>query len=125
MTRVLVVEDEVMNRDMLARRLAWEGYSVSLATNGEEAIVAALELEPDLILMDLGLPKLDGWEATRQLKALDQTAHIPIVALSAYALSEDRTRALAAGCDEFEVKPVEFNRLFKKMARLIELSRTV
>lgn len=123
MIRVLVVEDEMMNRDMIARRLAWEGYAVSVATNGEEAIAAALELAPDLILMDLGLPRLDGWEATRQLKALAQTSTIPIIALSAYALSEDRDRALAAGCDEFEIKPVEFNRLFKKIAHLIESSR--
>lgn len=123
MIRVLVVEDEAMNRDMLARRLAWEGYSVSVATNGEQGIVAALELMPDLIVMDLGLPRLDGWEATRQLKAMAQTANIPVVALSAYALSEDRVRALEAGCDEFETKPVEFSRLFGKMTRLLELAR--
>jgi CheY-like chemotaxis protein len=96
---------------------------VSVATNGEEGIVAALEQMPDLIVMDLGLPRLDGWEAARQLKAMAQTARIPIVALSAYALSEDRTRALEAGCDEFETKPVEFSRLFGKMIRLLALSR--
>jgi CheY-like chemotaxis protein len=123
MIRVLVVEDDMMNRDMLKRRLAWEGYLVILAADGEEAIVAALELLPALILMDLGLPGIDGWEATRQIKALAPTAHIPIIALSAYALSEDRARALAAGCDEFEVKPVEFSRLFRKMARLIDAPR--
>lgn len=124
MTRILIVEDEAMNRDMLARRLAWEGYAIIIAVNGEEAVAAAFNEQPDLILMDLGLPRLDGWEAARQLKALQSTAHIPIIALSAYALSDDRLRALEAGCDEFEIKPVEFNRLFQKIERLTSLSHT-
>lgn len=124
MTRILIVEDEAMNRDMLARRLAWEGYAIIIAVNGEEAVATAFNEQPDLILMDLGLPRLDGWEAARQLKALQSTAHIPIIALSAYALSDDRLRALEAGCDEFEIKPVEFNRLFQKIERLTSLSRT-
>lgn len=128
MATILIVEDEPLNRDMLARRLSWEGYSVILATNGEQALAMAISEQPDLILMDLGLPVINGWETTRQLKAQPATHGLPIIALSAYALSDDRTRALAAGCDDFETKPIEFARLLRKMHRLLhagsQVSRT-
>ncbi len=119
MPKILVVEDEIMNRDMLARRLAWEGYTVSVAANGEGALSTVREDAPNLILMDLGLPGLSGWEAARILKNDSATAHIPIIALSAFAFTEDRTRALEAGCDDFEIKPILFKRLLLKIDQLL------
>ncbi|MCP5365882.1 MAG: response regulator [Hyphomicrobiales bacterium] len=115
MTRVLLVEDNEMNRDMLRRRLERKGFEVTLAGDGLEAICAASERRPDLILMDLNLPNLDGWEATRRIKADETLRQIPIMALTANALVEDRQKAIDAGCDEFETKPVNFTRLLERI----------
>jgi CheY-like chemotaxis protein len=117
--RVLLVEDNEMNRDMLARRLARKGYSVSVALDGAQGLELAAELAPDLILMDMSLPVLDGWEASRRLKADPALRGIPILALTAHAMSDDRTKALEAGCDEYDTKPVEFSRLLEKMETLL------
>ena len=116
---ILLVEDNEMNRDMLGRRLTKRGYVLSYAQDGRNAILSASAERPDLILMDLSLPQIDGWEATRRLKADDRTRDIPVVALTAYALTEDRERALSAGCDEFETKPVNFEKLIRKMDALL------
>ena len=110
MPRILLVEDNEMNRDMMSRWLIRWGYAVTMAVNGEEAISKGHSDKPDLILMDLGLPKIDGWEATRRLKAAVETRHIPIIALTAHAMNNDRDKALA-GCDEYCAKPVDFKRL--------------
>lgn len=115
MTKVLLVEDNEMNRDMLRRRLERKGFEVTLAGDGLEAIDAASERQPDLILMDLNLPNLDGWEATRRIKADEALRRIPIMALTANALVEDRQKAIDAGCDEFETKPVNFTRLLERI----------
>ncbi len=117
--RVLLVEDNEMNRDMLARRLARKGYSVSVALDGAQGLELAAEMAPDLILMDMSLPVLDGWEASRRLKADPALRGIPILALTAHAMSDDRTKALEAGCDEYDTKPVEFSRLLEKMEGLL------
>ncbi|HEY4087550.1 MAG TPA: response regulator [Bryobacteraceae bacterium] len=117
--RVLLVEDNEMNRDMLARRLARKGYSVSVALDGAQGLELAAEIAPDLILMDMSLPVLDGWEASRRLKADPALRGIPILALTAHAMSDDRTKALEAGCDEYDTKPVEFTRLLEKMETLL------
>lgn len=119
MPKILVVEDEIMNRDMLARRLSWEGYSVVVAATGEGAVSAARTEAPNLILMDLGLPGISGWEAARIIKSDPSTSGIPIIALSAFAFAEDRTRALEAGCDDFEIKPILFKRLLLKIDQLL------
>ena len=119
MTQILVVEDDAMNRDMLARRLAWEGYQVIAASDGAEAVAMARSERPALILMDMGLPVLDGWRATEQIRATPETNRIPIIALTAFALAEDRSKALAAGCDDYETKPVDFHRLLAKMRALL------
>ena len=111
MTRILYVEDNEDNIYMLSGRLRRKGYEVSIARDGEKGIAAALAERPALILMDLGLPVLDGWESARRLKAMAETSAIPIIALSAHALAEDRARALAAGCEEYAPKPVNFRRL--------------
>ena len=118
---VLLVEDNEMNRDMLGRRLTKRGYVMSYAKDGQHAILTALTERPDLILMDLSLPKIDGWEATRRLKADDRTETIPIVALTAHALTEDRESACDAGCDEFETKPVNIKKLIAKMDALLNV----
>jgi Response regulators consisting of a CheY-like receiver domain and a winged-helix DNA-binding domain len=115
MAHILLIEDNEMNRDMLSRRLRRNGYEVSLARDGQEGINKVKILEPDLILMDMGLPILDGWEATRQLKTDLEVAHIPIIALTAYAMAEDRDNALQAGCDDYETKPIELSRLLEKI----------
>jgi CheY-like chemotaxis protein len=119
MVRVLLVEDNEMNRDMLARRLARKGYSVTVALDGAQGLELAAEMAPDLILMDMSLPVLDGWEASRRLKADPALRGIPILALTAHAMSDDRTKALEAGCDEYDTKPVEFSRLLEKMETLL------
>ncbi len=119
MAKILIVEDNEMNRDMLERRLLRKGFQVILAANGEEGISRAAEDSPDLILMDLSLPGIDGWEATRQIKSDDKTAVIPIIALTAHAMTGDREKALAAGCDDYDSKPVELERLLGKMQRLL------
>jgi two-component system cell cycle response regulator DivK len=119
MGRILLVEDNEMNRDMLSRRLARRGFEVLLAENGEEALALA-EREPlDLILMDMSLPVLDGWEATRRLKRAPATARIPVLALTAHAMSTDRDRALEAGCDDYDTKPIDMPRLLDKIQRLL------
>ena len=119
MPRVLLIEDNELNRDMLSRRLARKGFDVITAADGEEGLARAGSEAPDLILMDLNLPVLDGWEAARRLKADPGTKAIPIIALSAHAMSEHRDRALAAGCDDFDSKPVDLARLLGKIERLL------
>lgn len=120
MKRILIVEDNEMNRDVLSRRLARRGYDVLLATDGPHGLAMAAMHGPDLILMDLGLPEIDGWECTRRLKADETTKHIPVIALTAHAMVGDRQRALEAGCDEFDTKPIDFVGLLNKMDRLLE-----
>jgi two-component system cell cycle response regulator DivK len=115
MAKILVVEDNEMNRDMLSRRLMRKGYEVIIALDGEEGVAKAESETPDLILMDMSLPVLDGWEATRRLKAGPATHAIPIIALTAHAMAGDREQALAAGCDDYDSKPIEFQRLLGKI----------
>ena len=119
MSRILLVEDNEMNRDMLSRRLRRRGLEVVTAVDGAEGVEAAQREHPDLILMDMSLPVIDGWEATRRLKGTESTRHIPIVALTAHAMSEDRERALEAGCDEYATKPVDLERLLSIMQTLL------
>jgi two-component system, cell cycle response regulator DivK len=119
MSKILVVEDNEMNRDMLARRLQRRGYEVVIAVDGQEGVALAQSEAPDLILMDMSLPVLDGWEATRQLKAASETKSIPIVALTAHAMSDDREKALEAGCDDYDTKPIEMPRLLAKVEALL------
>ena len=115
MTKILVVEDNEMNRDMLTRRLQRRGYDVVVSADGEEGISKVQSDRPDLVLMDMDLPILDGWEATRRLKAAAETQAIPIIALTAHAMAGDREKALEAGCDDYDTKPVEFSRLLEKI----------
>jgi CheY-like chemotaxis protein len=115
MTKILLVEDNEENRDMLSRRLARRGYKVVIAMDGEQGVTMAQSEVPDLILMDMDLPVLNGWEATRQLKAASATQAIPIIALTAHAMVGDRKKALEAGCDDYDTKPVEFLRLLEKI----------
>ena len=115
MAKILLVEDNEMNRDMLARRLQRRGYQVLIAADGNQGVQLAQAEAPDLILMDMSLPVLDGWEATRQLKALPATQAIPIIALTAHAMSGDREKAMEAGCDDYDTKPVEFPRLLGRI----------
>lgn len=115
MPKILLVEDNEMNRDMLSRRLIRRGYEVVIAVDGAEGVAMCAKLLPDLVIMDLGLPVMDGWEATRRIKAAAATRHIPIIALTAHAMSGEEERARAAGCDDFETKPVELDRLLGKM----------
>jgi CheY-like chemotaxis protein len=119
MATLLLIEDNDMNRDMLARRLTRRGYTIVQATDGTQGVALARATPPDLILMDLSLPVLDGWEATRQLRAAPETATIPIIALTAHALSGERERSLEAGCNDYETKPIDFPRLLEKIARLL------
>jgi CheY-like chemotaxis protein len=119
MTKILLVEDNEMNRDMLSRRLSRNGFDIILAVNGQEGVDLALAQSPDLILMDMSLPVLDGWEATRRLKANAATAKIPVIALTAHAMIQDKEKAMAAGCDEFDTKPVELPRLLEKIKALL------
>jgi len=119
MTKLLLVEDNEMNRDMLSRRLRKRDYEVVLAVDGEEGVAKAQSEAPALILMDMSLPGIDGWEATRRIKAEVQTKDIPVIALTAHALTSDRESALAAGCDDFDTKPVELTRLLTKIENLL------
>ncbi len=116
MATILLVEDNEMNLDMLSRRLSRRGYNVLIATDGAAGVKLAQEHLPDLILMDMSLPVMDGWQATRQLKADTNTRHIAIIALTAHAIAGDREKCLAAGCDEYESKPVKFPELMSKIA---------
>ena len=115
MTKILVVEDNEMNRDMLSRRLVRKKYEVLVAVDGRESVEMARSETPDLILMDMSLPVMDGWEATRQLKASPATQAIPIIALTAHAMSGDRAKAMEAGCDDYDTNPIELPRLLGKM----------
>ncbi|MEC0227986.1 response regulator [Paenibacillus alba] len=115
MYKILLVEDNEMNRDMLSRRLLRKGYQVVIAVDGQQGIDSAKSECPDLILMDMSLPVLDGWDATRQLKELQETKHIPVIALTAHAMSSDRDKAFEVGCDDFDTKPVEWERLLGKI----------
>jgi len=117
--KILLVEDNEMNRDMLSRRLLKRGFQVVTAVDGVAAVEMALSETPDLILMDLRLPLVDGWEATRRIKGSDTTCGIPIIALTADAMTEDRDKALAAGCDDYDPKPVELERLLSKIRALL------
>jgi CheY-like chemotaxis protein len=119
MTKVLLVEDNEMNRDMLSRRLQRNGFDVVLAVDGEEAVRVAAADRPDVILMDMSLPVIDGWEATRRIKAATASAHIPIIALTAHAMAGDREKAMAAGCDDYDTKPIELPRLLGKIEALL------
>jgi len=123
MPKILLVEDNEMNRDMLSRRLQRKGYSVITAHDGEEGHLLARSEMPDLILMDISLPVMNGWEVTRLLKNNSSTRHIPIIALTAHALVTDREKALEAGCDEYDTKPVEFGRLSEKMDSLLTVKK--
>ena len=119
MAHILIVEDNEMNADMLSRRLRRRGFEVSHAMDGEEGISMVRELEPDLVLMDLNLPRLDGWEATRRLKADPSTATIPVVALTANAMRGDRDKALAVGCEAYATKPIDFPSLLETVGELL------
>ena len=119
MAKILLVEDNEMNRDMLSRRLTRRGYDVVIAEDGQQGVDMATSERPDLILMDMSLPVMDGWEATRRIKESGVTKSIPVIALTAHAMSEDRDQALAAGCEDFDTKPVELDRLLEKINRLL------
>lgn len=118
MPRILLVEDNEMNRDMLSRRLARKGYQVDMAVDGKEGIAMARRGGYDLVLMDMSLPEVDGWEATRTLRSQPETRELPIIALTAHAMAGDREKALEAGCDDYDTKPIELGRLLQKIQRL-------
>lgn len=117
---ILLVEDNEMNRDMLQRRLQRRGFEIALAEDGAQGVEVATATAPKLILMDMSLPVMDGWEATKRLKSNPKTAHIPIIALTAHAMSDDREQALSAGCDAFATKPVDFPALVEEINRLLD-----
>lgn len=119
MPRILLVEDNEMNRDMLSRRLERRGFTVTCALDGQQGVEAAGREKPDLILMDMSLPVIDGWEATRRIKADPDVRRIPIIALTAHAMASDERKAREAGCDDFDTKPVELPRLLQKMEALL------
>jgi two-component system cell cycle response regulator DivK len=123
MPRILLVEDNEMNRDMLSRRLQRKGYSVVTAEDGEKGLFLARSELPDLILMDISLPVMGGWDVTRHLKADQSTRHIPIIALTAHAWVTDREKAIEAGCDDYDTKPVEFARLSEKIENLLMVKK--
>jgi len=119
MAKILLVEDNEMNRDMLSRRLVRNGYEVFIANDGQQGVEMALSQQPDLILMDMSLPVIDGWEATRRVRANDATRKIPVIALTAHAMAGDREKAIEAGCDDYDTKPVEIARLLGKITALL------
>ncbi len=119
MPKILLVEDNEMNRDMLSRRLQRKGYEVVIAVDGQQAVTMASSESPALILMDMSLPIFDGWEATRRIKAADETRKIPVIALTAHAMAGDREKSLEAGCDDYDTKPIELPRLLEKMEALL------
>ena len=125
MARILLVEDNEMNRDMLSRRLQRKGFSVLIALDGEQGLAKAYSEMPDLILMDISLPFIDGYEVTRRLKANPRTRHIPVIALTAHALLTDRDKALKAGCNDYDTKPVDFSRLTEKIETLLVNEKTL
>jgi CheY-like chemotaxis protein len=122
MAKILIVEDNEMNRDMLSRRLARRGYAVVIAVDAEQGLAAAQAEIPDVILMDMSLPVMDGWEATRRLKGEAATRAIPVIGLTAHAMAGDRDKALAAGCDDYDTKPIELPRLLEKIEALLARS---
>jgi CheY-like chemotaxis protein len=119
MPNILLVEDDAMIREMLARRLKWEGYQVITADNGAHAVTLVQSEPIDLILMDMGLPIMNGWQATNRIKSAPETCAVPIIALTAYALTEDRAKCIDAGCDDYETKPIDFARLLFKIQGLL------
>jgi two-component system, cell cycle response regulator DivK len=119
MAKILLVEDNEMNRDMLMRRLVRRGYEVVIAVDGQQGLAMARSATPDLILMDMDLPVLDGWEATRQLKAAPETRVIPVIAITAHAMVGERDRAMQAGCNDFDTKPIDFPRLLEKIEAIL------
>jgi two-component system cell cycle response regulator DivK len=119
MAKILIVEDNEMNRDMLSRRLAKRGFTVVMAVDGQQGVDMARCEKPDLVLMDMSLPVLDGWAATRAIKADAATASIPVIALTAHAMAGDREKALAAGCDDYDTKPIELPRLLEKIGKFL------
>ena len=119
MAKILLVEDNEMNRDMLSRRLVRNGYEVSIAIDGQQGVDMALSERPDLILMDMSLPVIDGWEATRRVRVNDATRAIPVIALTAHAMAGDREKAMEAGCDDYDTKPIEIARLLGKITALL------
>jgi two-component system, cell cycle response regulator DivK len=125
MTRILIVEDNEMNRDMLSRRLERKGYSISMAVDGGSGVEKAVTEIPNLILMDMSLPVLDGWEATRRVKANPETKHIPVIALTAHAMTGDRDKAMEAGCDDYDTKPIDLPRLLTKIEAQLERTKAV
>ena len=124
MPKILLVEDNEMNRDMLSRRLLKAGFEMVIAVDGEQAVDLARSEAPDLILMDISLPGLDGWEATRLLKAMPETRSIPIIALTAHAMAGDREKSLAAGCNDYDTKPIDFRRLIEKIHGFLDKATT-
>ncbi len=124
MAKVLLVEDNEMNRDMLSRRLIRRGFDVVFAVNGKEGVDLARSEKPDIILMDMSLPVMDGWEATRCVKADDATRSVPVIGLTAHAMSGDREKAIEAGCDDYDTKPVEIDRLIGKIERLLGAAKS-
>jgi CheY-like chemotaxis protein len=120
MAKILLVEDNEMNRDMLSRRLVRNGHEVLIAIDGQQGVDMALAERPDLILMDMSLPVIDGWEATRRVRANDATREIPVIALTAHAMAGDREKAMEAGCDDYDTKPVEITRLLGKITALLK-----
>ncbi len=123
MAKILLVEDNEMNRDMLSRRLERKGHTVTCAVDGQEGVTRAQNEKPEIILMDMSLPVLDGWEATRRLKADNATKAIPVIALTAHAMATDEQKAREAGCDDFDTKPIELPRLLEKIAVLLGAAR--
>jgi CheY-like chemotaxis protein len=119
MPKILLVEDNEMNRDMLARRLEYKGYEVVIAVDGQAGVAMGRSQSPDIILMDMSLPVLSGWDATRELKGTADTNGIPIIALTAHAMSDDRDKAMSAGCDDYDTKPVDLSRLLTKIEHLL------
>jgi two-component system, cell cycle response regulator DivK len=119
MPKILIVEDNEMNRDMLSRRLAKKGYEVVIAVDGGAGVQMASAEKPDLILMDMSLPVMDGWTATRTVKEAEATRHIPVIALTAHAMASDRDKAMQAGCDDYDTKPIELARLLEKIEALL------
>ena len=120
MAKILLVEDNEMNRDMLSRRLTRRGSEIVMAVDGEQGVAMAESEKPNLILMDMSLPIIDGWEATRRIKANTATQAIPVIALTAHAMSDDREKAMSAGCDEYDTKPIEMERLLPKIEALLK-----
>jgi two-component system, cell cycle response regulator DivK len=123
MARILLVEDNEMNRDMLSRRLQRQGHDVLIAVDGREGVEMSKTERPDIILMDMSLPVLDGWEATRRIRADADTAALPVIALTAHAMESDRQQALAAGCDDYDTKPIDLKRLLEKIDKLLARER--